>query len=211
MISSRDLILQRIRARLHGAVIHDDTIDPQPTSVLPAPSLEVLRQRFMDKASALGSMVHLVPTRDAVPTILENLLQELELPLQAVCWPALAPWLDQHHTRLNLFFRPAEPADAVGVTGCHCAIADTGTLVLRTSALTPGSVSLLPETHVALVSEEDLVSDMKASWRHLAREPWARSVNFVSGPSRTADIEQTVVIGAHGPARVIILLYGSAP
>ena len=73
---------------------------------------------------------------------------------------------------------------------------------------TPAVASLLPETHVAIVPVSRIVRGMEEAWQ-LLREELAqppRAVNFISGPSRTADIEQTVTLGAHGPYRVHILL-----
>ena len=82
--------------------------------------------------------------------------------------------------------------------------------MLCSSADTPATVSLLPETHVALVPVERIVHFMEDAWdlarAELGRLP--RAVNFISGPSRTADIEQTIVLGAHGPYRVHIVIVG---
>jgi L-lactate dehydrogenase complex protein LldG len=96
------------------------------------------------------------------------------------------------------------------VTGAYCAIAETGTLMLVSGPGTPASVSLLPETHVAVVPVGRIVAHMEDGW-DLARSELRtlpRAVNFISGPSRTADIEQTLVLGAHGPYRVHIVLIG---
>ena len=73
---------------------------------------------------------------------------------------------------------------------------------------TPAATSLLPETHIAVVARERIVATMEDAWALLRQEQGAlpRAVNFISGPSRTADIEQTVTLGAHGPARVLIVL-----
>ena len=74
-------------------------------------------------------------------------------------------------------------------------------------------MSLLPETHIALVPVERIVPFMEDAW-DLARSELGqlpRAVNFISGPSRTADIEQTIVMGAHGPYRVHIILVGHRP
>jgi L-lactate dehydrogenase complex protein LldG len=73
---------------------------------------------------------------------------------------------------------------------------------------TPATVSLLPETHIALVRVERLVATMEDAWQLLRTERGTlpRSVNFISGPSRTADIEQTLTLGAHGPYRVHVML-----
>jgi L-lactate dehydrogenase complex protein LldG len=106
--------------------------------------------------------------------------------------------------------RAATGDDLVGVTGVFCAIAETGTLVVASGARTPASVSLLPETHVALVDTGRIVATLEDAWDLLRRERGAlpRAVNLISGPSRTADIEQTVTLGAHGPYRVLIVLAG---
>lgn len=104
--------------------------------------------------------------------------------------------------------RPATNDDPVGVTGAFCAIAETGTLMLLSSADTPATSSLLPETHVAIVDPRRIVASMEDAWELLRKErqQLPRAVNFVSGPSRTADIEQTVTLGAHGPYRVLLVL-----
>jgi L-lactate dehydrogenase complex protein LldG len=69
-------------------------------------------------------------------------------------------------------------------------------------------VSLLPETHIALVPMSRIVPAMEDAWA-LARAELGslpRAVNFISGPSRTGDIEQTIVLGAHGPYRVHLVI-----
>ena len=89
---------------------------------------------------------------------------------------------------------------------------ETGTLVTLSGPQTPPTVSLLPETHIAVVRASRVVRAMEDAWA-LVREAGGmpRAVNFISGPSRTADIEQTVTLGAHGPYRVHIVLVGENP
>jgi len=133
-------------------------------------------------------------------------LNHERLPATAVCWPALAD-RDWAMAGLRVAARPATATDLVGITGAFCAIAETGTLMLLSGAETPATVSLLPETHIALVPIESIVATMEDGWTRLrAHSTMPRAVNFVSGPSRTADIEQTVTLGAHGPYRVLIVL-----
>jgi L-lactate dehydrogenase complex protein LldG len=104
----------------------------------------------------------------------------------------------------------APPAgdDLVGLTGVFCAVAETGSLVVLSGPDTPAANSLLPETHIALVPASRIVAGMEEAWRLLREEcgELPRAVNFISGPSRTGDIEQTLVLGAHGPYRVHIVL-----
>ena len=106
-------------------------------------------------------------------------------------------------------FRVTTGDDDVGITGCFCAIAETGTLVFVTGAQTPSATFLLPDTHVAIVRVDQLVSGMEEAFSRVrANGAMPRAINLVSGPSRTGDIEQTIVLGAHGPRRVHIILVG---
>ena len=84
----------------------------------------------------------------------------------------------------------------LGVTGVDMALPETGTLVLRASPQQPRAVSLLPRVHLALVRPVHLRADLEIVLREIRTEPY---FVFVTGPSRTADIELTVTIGVHGP------------
>ena len=74
------------------------------------------------------------------------------------------------------------------------------------------TVSLLPETHIAIVAASRLVAGMEDAWNlaRAERGELPRAVNFISGPSRTGDIEQTIVLGAHGPYRVHVVVVSGA-
>jgi L-lactate dehydrogenase complex protein LldG len=105
--------------------------------------------------------------------------------------------------------RDVVAAAEVGLTGADLAIAETGTLVLRTGAGRPGSTSLLPPYHVALFDRTALVESLAQAGVFL--EFWhadggARAdgavISFITGPSRTADIELTLTRGVHGPKEV---------
>lgn len=102
-------------------------------------------------------------------------------------------------------FRAAALEADVGVTGVDAAIADTGTLVLSAGVGRPRSVSLLPRLHIALVKESQLVARMGAALGQYAGRP-PSAVHFISGPSRTSDIENDLSIGVHGPARVLAIV-----
>ncbi len=127
--------------------------------------------------------------------------------------PRLAGWsefagLDWAGAGIAFDNRPARGDDRTGLTGCFCAIAETGTVLLLSSPATPKVTALLPETHVCVVRTSRLVDTMEESFALVRSEVGdpPRAVFFVSGPSRTADIEQTIVIGAHGPYRVHVIL-----
>src|SRR6476659_7506433 len=130
-------------------------------------------------------------------------------PRAGVCWPEFATlgWRD---AGLAIESRPTVGHDAIGITGCFCAIAETGTLVFVTSAETPTATFLLPETHIAIVRIDQILPAMEDAFARVRAECGAlpRAINLVSGPSRTGDIEQTIVLGAHGPRRMHIVLVG---
>jgi L-lactate dehydrogenase complex protein LldG len=104
--------------------------------------------------------------------------------------------------------RSAVGEDKVGLTGSYCAIAETGTLVMLSGEDQHATTSLLPETHIAVVSRSRILRTMEEAWELIRNETESvpRQVNFISGPSRTADIEMTLVYGAHGPYRVHVII-----
>ena len=142
-----------------------------------------------------------------VPQAVANYLDSASLSSDVVCWPEFTE-LAWQEAGVSVEARAAQESDLVGVTGAFCAIAETGTLMMLSGLETPASTSLLPETHIAVASKARIVHGMEEAWRMLRGEHGLlpRAVNFISGPSRTADIEQTLVLGAHGPYRVHIIL-----
>ncbi len=96
----------------------------------------------------------------------------------------------------------------VGITGCAYAVADTGTLVMKSDPFRGRSVSLLPSVHIALVHAHQIRTRLGEVLEELAREceNMASSVHFISGPSRSSDIENDQTIGVHGPAAVYALV-----
>lgn len=174
----------------------------------PLPRVEAdLVARFRARAESMQSTTDEVAQESDVPAAAARYLKANNLPLAGCVWPRLAN-LDWKSAGLTLEPRGAAGSDVLGVTGVFAAIAETGTLVLVSGPDTPATASLLPETHVAVVPAGRIVAHMEQAW-DLAREELRelpRAVNFVSGPSRTADIDQTIVLGAHGPYRVHIVV-----
>jgi len=194
---NREAAVAEVRAAL-GSAAHG----PRP------PSSEGLVARFCTESVRMSSTVTEVATMDDVPAAVARYLRDHGLPNQGVIWPRLAgpAW-----AAAGLSFEPraARDQDLVGVTGCFCAIAETGTVVTCSAPDSPAATSLLPETHVVVVPASRIVAGMEEAWA-LARDAYGRdlprAINLISGPSRTGDIEMTIVLGAHGPYRVHILL-----
>jgi L-lactate dehydrogenase complex protein LldG len=213
-MSARENILARIRARQGKPAAQTAAereamrshIQSHPGSPRPLMDWDPVA-RFRERALGLASTVEEVETLDAVPTAVARYLKAGALPLTAVCWAEFAA-LDWRAAGIEIAVREARETDLVGITGAFCAIAETGTLMTLSGLDTPSAVSLLPETHVAVVRKSRIVRGMEEAWQ-LARSELGklpRAVSFISGPSRTADIEQTVTLGAHGPYRVHVIL-----
>ena len=168
-----------------------------------------LVERFRNQAEAMQASTDRVASEAEVPAAVAAYLARNGLPARGCVAPQLAA-LDWAGARLALRSGAASPGDPVGVTGAYAAIAETGTLVLLSGPDTPASASLLPETHVAVVRADRIVAHMEDAWALLRSErgELPRAVNLVSGPSRTADIDQQIVFGAHGPYRVHIIVVG---
>ena len=168
-------------------------------------------ERLRDRAQSLTTTLDQVGSRADVPQAIARYLASNNLPRSAVCWPEFLE-LEWQAAGIEVEARPACGDDLVGITAAFCAIAETGTLMMLSGEHTPGATSLLPETHIAVVAASRIVRGMEDAWALLRAEHGAttmpRAVNFISGPSRTADIEQTLVLGAHGPYRVHIVLTG---
>jgi len=213
-MTSRESILARIRARQGKGPVPADAeraavrahIGAHPGSARPRMEWEPVA-RFRERALGLASTVDEVEAIQAVPAATARYLRAHSLPLAAVCWAELAA-LDWRGAGIDVAVREARDADLVGITGAFCAISETGTLMTLSGRETPSTVSLLPETHIAVVRKSRIVRGMEEAWQLLREELVTppRAVHFISGPSRTADIEQTVTIGAHGPYRVHVIL-----
>ena len=164
---------------------------------------------FVAMAEEVQATVARVPSVEAVPEAVVRYLAAENLPAELVMAPDLGlddvPW----ETRPLLRIRrgPAEPEDAVSLTPCFAAVAETGTLMLVSGPRTPTTLNFLPDTHIAVVRADQVVATYEDGWDRLRADgPLPRAVNFITGPSRTGDIEQRIVLGAHGPRRLHIVV-----
>ena len=170
-----------------------------------------LTAHFKEQAIRMSDTVHDVKAWEEVPMAVARYLESIGAPKNAIAWKTLAelPWTQ---AGLQVEFRPPKEWDVVGITGTFCAIAETGTLMQLSGPNTYASANFLPQTHVAIVPQSRIVPSMEDAFALMRAEcgELPRATNFISGPSRTADIEQSVVLGAHGPYRVHVILVQNA-
>jgi L-lactate dehydrogenase complex protein LldG len=216
-VSARENILRRVREARRvppgrpapGEIRRvEDRILARPVGPRPAVSGDPVAL-FLHQCERMSSTVARVADVGAVPAAVAAFLSGRGLPLKAAAWPSIAA-LDWSGAGMAVEARPARGDDLVGITGVHLAIAETGTLMLLSGPDTYPVTSLLPETHVAVVPAGRIEPAMEEAWARTRRETGElpRAVNFVSGPSRTADIEGQLQIGAHGPFRVHVVVVG---
>jgi L-lactate dehydrogenase complex protein LldG len=184
-----------------------------PVADVPAAEL---CQRFCHELTLVGGEVVLAGSREEAAAALAVELRRAEV---VVTWArselSRTSGLDLTNVWRELGERCHEP-DAtdfrgtllragVGVTGADYAIAETGTLLLAASVGRPRAVSLAPRLHIALLRESQLVARRSAVWSHF-RPEMPSALVFITGPSRTSDIENDLAIGVHGPARVLVIV-----
>ena len=220
---ARDAVLGKVRAAL-GKTGDRAQATAEARAYLaghaqgPRPAMPAdLVDRFLRRATDMESTVERIATLAQLPKAVARYVDALDLDPslaeqkshRGVCWPEFGG-LDWSDAGLAIEARPTQGKDRLGITGAFCAVAETGTLVITSGAATPTASMLLPDTHVAVVRPERIVAGMEEAFALIRAELGAmpRAVNFVSGPSRTGDIEQTIVVGAHGPFRVHIIVVG---
>ena len=214
-MSARENILARIRSQTGRPGATSDSelaavrahIARHERGPLPSIARHDPVRHFIQECARLDSTLAEVADIAGVPREVARYIAAGSLLPRCVGWPELA-LLDWQAAGIQFDDRPATGDDLIGVTGCYCAIGETGTVLLLGAPATPKATALLPETHICIVKKSRMVPTMEdafALMRGEIGEP-PRATFFVSGPSRTADIEQTIVIGAHGPYRVHVIL-----
>jgi L-lactate dehydrogenase complex protein LldG len=164
---------------------------------------------FIEMAEEVQSTLAMVGSLAAVPEAVARYLAAENLPAELVMAPDPSldeiPWSNWPLVQIRR--GRAEAEDRVSLTSCHAAIAETGTLMLISGARTPTTLNFLPETHIVVVRRDQVVATYGDRLRAgKTAEGLPRAVNFITGPSRTADIEQHIELGAHGPRRLHIVL-----
>jgi L-lactate dehydrogenase complex protein LldG len=221
---ARSMVLTRIRGALgitkldrarRAAVIR--RLERHPRSTIPAQALlspagcvsqlaEMLTKQAAEVARVATpeDAVHAIASYLSSNNLPPRLRIGADLSLAALPWKAA--W------DISRVYGRAEPSDKACLSRAIVAAAETGTLFLVSGADNPTTLNFLPEFHMVLVKASDIVGSYEEAWDRLRKiygeRTLPRTVNMISGPSRTADIEQTIVRGAHGPRRLYVLIQG---
>lgn len=227
MSAARDAILGGVRQALKRGPLAPDAaealgerIGAHRRNLVPRRAVSLDRAArislFVAMAEEVQTTVARVAAGAAVPEEVARYLASENLPAELVMAPDgdldAIPWDERPLLRIRR--GRAEAGDSVSLTPCLAAIAETGTLMLVSGAETPTTLNFLPDTHIVLVPAEQVVAAYEDGWdlvRSRAASQGApgampRTINFITGPSRTGDIEQRIQLGAHGPRRLHIIL-----
>jgi L-lactate utilization protein LutC len=212
---ARAAILERIRAALGSRSPAPIRPAPEhPRLVAPTVPPHERAERFRAVLEGVGGHVHRArgerETLERVRSILAQAGARRLLVSDAASAAALARGLPPELRRLA----PRDPREALleadaGLTGAQWGIAESGTLVLESGQEQHRLASLLPPLHVALLPVARLLGTIGEALEALhpvAGAPSARTITFITGPSRTADIELELVVGVHGPKHLHVVL-----
>lgn len=207
MSTAREDIMQTLRAR--GRVPED-----HPPAWESRRQFDDLAERFTTSLSAVAGEVFRAESLDAALETLGTLLKEArsvvandEPPLSDLDLPARWPGVTWHIVgRTDGDLRAFCAGADVGLSSADAALAETGSVVVSAGPGKSRLATLLPPVHIALVPESRLTQDL-FTWAAARAGELPASRTIISGPSKTADIEQVLAIGVHGPKRFIVILY----
>jgi len=215
MSDARKQVLTNIRTALNRAGPLPDTVArslhgrlTRPRANLkPAIGSDAIAH-FIAKLESVSGMVTRVAALDKVAEVVAGHLERFDLGDALVVAPDPRlegiPWSN----RLSVERRAAAGGDRVTVTGAYAAVAETGSLVLLSGPQSPTTLNFLPDDHLIVVRESQIVAHIEDVWARMRsdKRSMPRTVNFITGPSKTADVEQTIQEGAHGPRRLHVIL-----
>ncbi len=176
-----------------------------------------LVQRFTESLTAVLGEVHYAQNLEGAWQIVGDIIESLdakqivlngERPLLDSDLPQRWPQVDWHivgqddDSNLRAFCTTAD----LGISGADAALAETGSVIITSGARQSRLATLLPPVHLAVVPTSHLTTDI-FTWTADRPEKMPANLVFVSGPSKTGDIEQTMAVGVHGPGRFIVVLY----
>jgi L-lactate dehydrogenase complex protein LldG len=220
-VSARDAMLARIRAKVakepeeaRRAVV-DQRLAQHPRNLIPARGQgdEAHRVRvFTEMMEVVGGSVEILDDIDDVPQAVADYLRNSNLPahVRRGADPVIArlPW--HRGGALDVVEGRAEDTDRASVTRAFAGVAESGTILQVSGADNPTTLNFLPEVHIVVLEASAIFASYEEAWTKL-REAYGegvmpRTVNMISGPSRTGDIEQTIVRPAHGPKNMHVII-----
>ena len=221
MKNARQAIFDRLKTRLNQTSHFDKRMAAARSHIKTHPSGVIPKRAKITGEAALSLFCKMARQASATVVIIKNYAQLNDI---------IAKYLQQHHLpeiirmgddkRLKTLAKDCKFSyvskdrrfgdDRVGVSHATGAAAETGTLVLESGPSNPTSLNFLPEHHIVVLHSDDIRGSYEEIWEGFRRTKGKgngpRTINMITGPSRSADIEQTLVLGAHGPLALHIVI-----
>jgi L-lactate dehydrogenase complex protein LldG len=202
--AGRDAVLAQIRQSLgrRGPASVAPLAGSGPRPAFAGDSVERFAAKMLEKSATLERLPSFAEVGPAVARFVAALGSAPRVRIAAALadleWPA----------GLEVLTGAAQREDATSVTPCFAAVAESGGIVTLSGPDTPSTLNFVPDNHIVVVRAAQVVPHFEDVWTQFraSGRPMPRTINIISGPSRTADIEQTIQLGAHGPRRLHILL-----
>lgn len=167
---------------------------------------------FASMAEKVSASVQRLASADEVPAAVAAYLRSKNLPqeIRRGADPRLAGLPFDREPQLAVTEGPSDGSHLAGLSHAYAGVAETGTVVLVSGADNPTTLNFLPEHHLVVVKASEIAGDYETVWARV-RETYGagvmpRTVNWITGPSRSGDIEQTILLGAHGPRSLHLLV-----
>jgi L-lactate dehydrogenase complex protein LldG len=220
MSDAKNQLLARIRAALHRGILSQAAQSAltqsmrHPTrGIIPAylnTDKKGLIALFIEAARRSASTIAELTSRAEVPNAILQFLKENHLHTTTLqISQDLASSIDfEKYSDLKIAFENNKREFSVSITSALCGISETGTLMMVSAPKHPTLINFLAETHIVVLATQALVPSYEDAWDLIRADgKTPRTVNFITGPSRTADIEQRMLLGVHGPKQLHIILY----
>ncbi len=199
----------RIRAEHHA------NIDINSIAVAPLVHTADAVERFRESLQAVGGVCIVVRGEAEASLTVQQIIADSKV--VAVSDSTLTARIVANLTSPAQFLYKADTGEMfncdVGITSAQWAVAETGTLVLESEKERHRFASLVPPIHIALISAQSVVHTLGEVLNRIAksgRDDMSRTITFITGPSRTSDIELTLAIGVHGPAQLFVIIIEEA-
>ncbi|WP_421692746.1 LutC/YkgG family protein [Aestuariivirga sp.] len=220
-MSAREAMLARIRSKLPKApeeariAAVDARLKEHPRNLIPQRGQGDDEHRihiFTEMMEAVGGSVEILTDINDVPHAVADYLRNANLPahVRRGADPVLAhlPW--HRGGILDVVEGRAEESDRASITRAFAGVAESGTIIQISGPDNPTTLNFLPESHIVVLETSALFASYEEAWSKLralmGEGNMPRTVNMISGPSRTADIEQTIVRPAHGPKNMHVII-----
>ena len=221
-MSARDDIFARLRSTLDAggaldrrrAAVASRLAEPPRIALMGRVQNVDLVETFKTRAGELGvTLSHVASMSDLGPAVAAYLRAQ-NLGATAKISPELAALNLAWPGTLDVTAGGTDGDDPVGVALARAGVAETGTVVMASGPHSPTKLNYLPESHIVVLAAQTIVASYEQGMdiaRGRTGDLLPRTINWISGPSRTADIEQTILVGVHGPKRIHIVIVDDLP